>query len=199
MSQSLSVEQISALEIALNKLKYVDNIKSSGMVSQYWDLLCEGQKLQNLCGWKDPNVWLMNAVYNAIGPVNDIPHHATVLDVGAGSGLPGIVFACFRPDIKLISVEMRRKRAEFLQTVYQHLGINGEVICGDIKHVKTSVDIITARAVARPDELISMTKHLAHKKTRWILPQTPCDVAHKGAWHTTTYGTYVSHWWLSDG
>ena len=198
MSQPLSIKHIDLLGSALNDIQYVDKIKSVKKISQYWDLLCAGQKSQNLCGWKEPDVWLKNAVFDAIGPVQAIPFQSTILDVGAGSGLPGIVFACFRPDIKLISVEMRKKRTEFLETAYKQLGIKGTVVCADVKNVNEHVDIITARAVARPDELIAMTKHLAHKKTRWILPQTPCDVAHKGTWHTMTYEAYVSHWWLSD-
>jgi 16S rRNA (guanine527-N7)-methyltransferase len=37
------------------------------------------------------------------------------VDIGSGAGLPGIVLACLRPDLRVILVESRRRRISFLR------------------------------------------------------------------------------------
>jgi 16S rRNA (guanine527-N7)-methyltransferase len=43
-----------------------------------------------------------------------LPAEGRVIDVGSGAGFPGIVLACLRPDLEVVLVEPRRRRASFL-------------------------------------------------------------------------------------
>lgn len=199
MSQSISDTQMKFIDKILGEKLSTGYQGSVDKLSQYWDFLCSAQQTQNLCGWHEPEIWIKKAVFDTIGPIRDIPKNARVLDVGAGSGLPGCVIACIRPDIELISVELRKKRALFLKELYQHLNISGTVMCDDIKNVRTDADIITARAVGQPDDLIKMTQHLAKESTIWVLPQTPCEVVYTGAWHSVEIDYHHYHWWVSRG
>lgn len=51
----------------------------------------------------------------------DVPHGASVIDLGAGGGLPGLVLAEARPDLHLVLLDRRQKRTDFLQRAVQRL------------------------------------------------------------------------------
>ena len=43
-----------------------------------------------------------------------LPETGTVCDLGSGAGLPGVVLAIARPDLRFVLIEVRRNRAAFL-------------------------------------------------------------------------------------
>ncbi len=50
-----------------------------------------------------------------------LPDAGTIVDLGSGAGLPGIPLAVLKPERKLILVEVRRRRANFLREVRRTL------------------------------------------------------------------------------
>ena len=84
----------------------------------------------------------------------------TVVDIGSGAGLPGIIIALARPDLSLTLVEPLERRVKFLQEVIAELALPIEVIRGKSESVKRSFDVVTARAVAPLPKLLPMTWHL---------------------------------------
>jgi len=85
---------------------------------------------------------------------------ASVADVGSGAGLPGVVIALARPDLKMTLIEPLKRRVEFLGEVAQELGLPLEVIQAKAEGVKKGFDYVTARAVAPLERLIESTWHL---------------------------------------
>lgn len=85
---------------------------------------------------------------------------ATVADVGSGAGLPGIVIALARPDLKMTLIEPLKRRADFLNEVSKELELPFEVIQAKAEGVKRGFDHVTARAVAPLERLIESTWHL---------------------------------------
>jgi len=57
----------------------------------------------------------------ALSPL--VPQHASVADIGSGAGLPGVVLALVRPDLRITLVEPLLRRAEFLLDVVAQLGL----------------------------------------------------------------------------
>jgi 16S rRNA (guanine527-N7)-methyltransferase len=47
------------------------------------------------------------------------------LDVGSGAGFPGMAMKVYRPDLEMILMEPRQKRAAFLAVLKRELGVNG--------------------------------------------------------------------------
>jgi 16S rRNA (guanine527-N7)-methyltransferase len=93
------------------------------------------------------------------------------VDIGSGAGLPGLVLAILTSQSTTL-VEPRRLRADFLQHCVDDLQLSHcQVHCGKVERETGSFDVITARAVAPADRLFSLTRHLAHAGTRWILPK----------------------------
>ena len=89
---------------------------------------------------------------------------ATVIDIGSGAGLPGIVIALARPDLKITLIEPLARRCEFLFEVIDELALEIEVIRGKSEALKGRYDFLTARAVAPLDRLIETSWHLLGPK-----------------------------------
>jgi 16S rRNA (guanine527-N7)-methyltransferase len=88
-----------------------------------------------------------------------LPSAATLLDVGSGGGLPGVVIAIARPDIAVHLLEATKKKADFLVEVSEHLGLGCEVHHGRAEELSGSelrgrFDVVTARAVAPLERLV---------------------------------------------
>ena len=48
-----------------------------------------------------------------------------ILDIGSGAGFPGLAMAVYRPELELILLEPRKKRAAFLAALRRELGLSG--------------------------------------------------------------------------
>jgi 16S rRNA (guanine527-N7)-methyltransferase len=86
----------------------------------------------------------------------------TVCDLGSGAGLPGIVLAVARPDLRLTLLEPLLRRATFLEEVVMDLALaNVDVVRARAEDAggRVRVDVVTARAVAPLERL-----------ARWALP-----------------------------
>lgn len=92
-----------------------------------------------------------------------VPERASVVDVGSGAGLPGIVWALVRPDLTLTLLEPLQRRCEFLELAIGELGLTHRVnvVRQRAEEAKSGVQaqVATARAVA----------HL-RKLAGWLLP-----------------------------
>ncbi len=87
-----------------------------------------------------------------------LPQGASLFDIGSGAGLPGIVIALARPDLKVTLIEPLERRVEFLKEATE--GTDIQVIRGRAQDVKKSADYVTARAVAALDKLKKMSWHM---------------------------------------
>ena len=92
-----------------------------------------------------------------------IPERGVLLDVGSGMGVPGIPVLLRRPGLHGVLVERRKKRAEFLRHVIRVLKLDAEVHDCDVRNLQgVAADVMVARAVTRPEELLPMvSEHMA--------------------------------------
>jgi 16S rRNA (guanine527-N7)-methyltransferase len=92
-----------------------------------------------------------------------LPGQARVVDIGSGAGLPGLVLAIARPDITITLVEPLLRRTTFLDEVVADLGLtNVTVVRGraDALHGQETYDVVTSRAVAPLDRLLTWSMPL---------------------------------------
>lgn len=100
---------------------------------------------------------------------------ASLVDIGSGGGLPGLVIAIVRPDLDVTLVESTRKKADFLRATTVDLELDVEVVNERAEALSAGFDLATARAVARLDRLIGWSLPLlrpggrlyAVKGTNW--------------------------------
>jgi 16S rRNA (guanine527-N7)-methyltransferase len=77
------------------------------------------------------------------------------MDIGSGSGLPGLVLACARPARTVVLVESRQRRAQYLETLIARLKLSqtrviharAEVVLAPAQAEREAFDLVTLRAV----------------------------------------------------
>jgi len=102
-------------------------------------------------------------IFNCLPVTQLLPQGASLFDIGSGAGLPGIVIALARPDLKVTLIEPLERRVEFLNEAVAAIAVAGveiEVIRGRAQDVKKSADFVTARAVAPMEKLKKMSWHM---------------------------------------
>ena len=73
----------------------------------------------------------------------------TLLDLGSGAGLPGLVLAMLLPGTAVTLLEPMERRCRFLTEAVTELGLaNVSVLRGRAEDVTVRTDVVTARAVA---------------------------------------------------
>lgn len=83
--------------------------------------------------------------------------YRTLVDIGSGAGLPGIVLAIVRPELTVTLLEPMERRCRFLSGCVAELGLaNASVLRGRAEDVTLRADVATARAVAPLDRLAEL-------------------------------------------
>ena len=95
---------------------------------------------------------------------------STLLDVGTGAGLPGIVIAIVNPDIKVSLVDKVGKKINFIKRIIAELEIKNIEPYHDRVELLTSeekYDGIISRAFSNMEVFIKSTKHLIKSQGVW--------------------------------
>lgn len=107
-----------------------------------------------------PRLWTRHILNSVIAaPL----FHGSVADIGSGAGLPGIVLAIARPDVKWTLIEPMERRVTWLTEQVEALGLTNVVVqrarAEDV-HPAEGFDVVTARAVSALRTLIPLTAPL---------------------------------------
>ena len=95
---------------------------------------------------------------------------STLLDVGTGAGLPGIVIAIVNPDIKVSLIDKVGKKITFIKRIIAELEIKNIETYHDRVELLTSeekYDGIISRAFSNMEVFIKSTKHLIKRQGVW--------------------------------
>jgi 16S rRNA (guanine527-N7)-methyltransferase len=95
---------------------------------------------------------------------------STLLDVGTGAGLPGIVIAIVNPDIKVSLVDKVGKKINFIKRIIAELEIKNIEPYHDRVELLTSeekYDGVISRAFSNMEVFIKSTKHLIKSQGVW--------------------------------
>jgi 16S rRNA (guanine527-N7)-methyltransferase len=137
------------------------------LAARYAELLATDGVVRGLIGPREaPRIWDRHLINCAVLS-EMIGIGASVIDVGSGAGLPGIVLAVVRPDLRITLVEPLARRTAFLSEAVTALGLDSTVtvVRGRAEDLagETAVaaDVVTARAVAPLDRLAGWCLPLA--------------------------------------
>ncbi|MGC4744932.1 16S rRNA (guanine(527)-N(7))-methyltransferase RsmG [Micromonospora sp. DT201] len=148
------------------------------LAAAYAELLATDGVVRGLIGPREaPRIWDRHLL-NCAAIAERIPSGATVLDVGSGAGLPGLVLAIARPDLTVTLIEPLARRTSFLIEVVERLGLAksvrvfrgraDEAATGSSGREPISGDVVTARAVAPLDRLAGWSLPLAVRGGRLL-------------------------------
>jgi 16S rRNA (guanine527-N7)-methyltransferase len=126
------------------------------LARRYAGLLSTDGVVRGLLGPREaPRLWDRHLLNCAV--VEElIPDGASVMDVGSGAGLPGIVLAIVRPDLNVTLVDSMVRRTDFLDEAVDDLGLAVRVRVVRARAEERPgkpVDVVTARALAPLDRL----------------------------------------------
>jgi 16S rRNA (guanine527-N7)-methyltransferase len=125
------------------------------------DLARRGEELGLIGPLELPRLWsrhILNCVL-----VAPLLRPGLVGDVGSGAGLPGIVLAIARPDVRFVLIEPMERRVDWLMAESSDLGLANVTVVrtrAEDARLETPLDQVTARAVTALTKLIPATAPL---------------------------------------
>jgi 16S rRNA (guanine527-N7)-methyltransferase len=129
---------------------------------RYAEFLAEAGVQRGLIGPREVDRLWDRHLINCAVLAEVITERASVVDIGSGAGLPGIVLAIVRPDLSITLLEPLLRRTTFLSECVTMLDLRNVKVrrarAEEVVH-EFAVDVVTARAVAPLDRL-----------ARWALP-----------------------------
>jgi 16S rRNA (guanine527-N7)-methyltransferase len=105
-----------------------------------------------------PRLWERHLL-NSAAVAELVPRPCSLIDLGSGAGLPGIVLALLLPDVQVTLLEPMLRRVTFLEECVRALELeNARVVRGRAEELagRIRADVVTARAVAPLDRLASL-------------------------------------------
>lgn len=94
----------------------------------------------------------------------DLSKVNTLCDVGTGAGFPGIVLKIMYPNLKVTLIDSLLKRVNYLNEIIKELELtNIKAIHTRGEDYKDKFDVVTSRAVANIEKLVTFTMHLVDK------------------------------------
>ena len=94
--------------------------------------------------------------------------NSSILDMGTGSGLPGIVLSILGYQ-NITMVESRKKKTEFVKQTIKKLDLKAKVINSRLEDLELPpFQYITSRALASLDKLLNYSLFFSNHKTRLI-------------------------------
>ncbi len=150
-----------------------------GKLLDYVALLSKWNAVYNLTAIRDPRQMLIQHILDSLSIV---PHLAplgpsSVLDVGSGGGLPGIVLAIVLPDWTVTVNDIVHKKTAFQSQAKAELGLaNLSVVTGRVEtlqpgaEVPAKFDVIVSRAFAELADFVTLARHLvAEQGAIWAM------------------------------
>ncbi|MBN1490218.1 MAG: 16S rRNA (guanine(527)-N(7))-methyltransferase RsmG [Phycisphaerae bacterium] len=145
------------------------------LLERYCALLWEWNAKINLTRHTDYHKFVARDLVDSLAFAEFLGQGERVLDVGSGGGVPGVVLAIVRPDLKITLAESVGKRARALDDVVEKLGLPLPVC-----HVRAEryladhhFDTLVIRAVARLKKLLEWFKPHWSQFDRMLLIKGP--------------------------
>ena len=136
----------------------------------YMQLLAEWNQTHNLTSVDDIDKMLGVHIFDSAS-IKPYVKGATLLDVGSGAGLPGMILAILSPALDVTSVETRGKKAQFQMYVSNKLSLKNFTVVNtrieDFKP-KEKFAMITARAFSSIEKLVQGSKQAIAENGRWL-------------------------------
>jgi len=102
----------------------------AGLLLGYVDMLALWSQKMSLVSSADPRRIINEHILDSAAAFQIVPRETFYLDIGSGAGLPGVVFAILEPEARVVLLEPRQKRVEFLKEVKRRLGLENVSVLG---------------------------------------------------------------------
>lgn len=150
--------------------------RTMGRLSRLGDLLLAENERQNLVARGTlPHVWQRHVVDSAqlLHVSRGTLPGGDWLDLGTGAGFPGLAIAAMQPDRCVTLVDSRRLRTDWLSRAAAELELpNVRVVLSRVEELpENKYAVLSARAFAPLDKLVSISARFSTPETLWLLPK----------------------------
>lgn len=118
---------ISRLHEGADALGIVISEGQAGLLKTFADELLRWNAHINLTGITAPEEILEKHLLDAVAVLPDVTTATTLLDVGAGAGIPGVPLAIMAPSLHVQLVDAVSKKVSFIKSVAATLGLSDRV------------------------------------------------------------------------
>lgn len=168
---------------------HLDGDASAQMLG-YLALLRRWNSVYNLTSIRDPAEMLGQHLFDSLAVVSPLRRRlrsnaratspVTLLDVGSGAGLPGVVIAIVCPEVQVTCIDAVAKKTAFVRQVQLQLGLrNLSALHGRVESLPDgdSFDVISARAFAALGKLVELSAKALAPDGVWLAMKagTPDD------------------------
>ena len=139
----------------------------------YMDLLQKWNRVYNLTAVKDPEQMLTQHVLDCLAvalPLKKmVPEAKSLLDVGAGGGLPSVVLAIACPDLTVLAVDAVAKKTAFIQSTAHALGlVNLKAQHARVESLTQTFDVVSSRAYASLTDFVLTSRACLAPNGWWM-------------------------------
>lgn len=148
----------------------LDESQSSKLL-QYLELIIKWNKTYNLSAIRNLEEGVKRHLLDSLSVVSYIKS-GSLLDVGAGAGLPGIVISIMKPELSVTVLDTVGKKCHFMQFAKTQLALkNLTVVNQRVENYQPEqcFEQITSRAFAEVNKTLNLTKHLLCDNGSYLL------------------------------
>ncbi len=134
-------------------------------------LLNKWNKVYNLTAICNRKEMIIKHLFDSLAILPYVNNN-TLLDIGTGAGLPGIVLGIAKPNLSVTLLESAQKKYNFLYFILVQLSLkNIKIIHSRVEHYKPNSCFaqITTRAFASVDKTLKFSKHLLCADGQYLL------------------------------
>lgn len=161
------------LEAGLQAMSLQIDADKHAKLIAYLLLINKWNKVHNLTAIRDP---LEMVTLHLLDSLSVLPHvqalaPKSLLDVGAGAGLPSIPLAICLPHLQVSAIDSVAKKTSFMRQVKGELALsNFQIEVGRVEALKkpTKFDVIISRAFSEVGLFVKLTKHLLAENGQWL-------------------------------
>ncbi len=165
---------VKTLAAGLNDLSLLQSPAQQQALLDYIRLLGKWNRVYNLTAVREPEQMLTQHVLDCLAALPFVKKHCpqqelVLLDVGAGGGLPSVVFAIACPDWKVTAVDTVAKKAAFIRTTAHALSLaNLQAVHSRVESMSGEFDLVTCRAYASLRDFCESSHHLLKPGGMWM-------------------------------
>ena len=170
-----------ALQEGLDDLGLALSVDQQTQLLAYMGLIAKWTKVYNLTAVRDANEMLTHHLLDSLAVIAPLrrelvklvlPEGQTqlsLLDVGAGAGLPGIVIAITCPEVSVTCVDTVAKKAAFIQQVAATLKLpNLKGLHARVESLTRPYDVVCSRAFASLVDFTTWSKSALVSHGVWM-------------------------------
>ena len=150
-------EKISKGLIQLN----IDDEKANNLL-EFIYLLEKWNKTYNITAIRDLEQMVILHIIDSASVYNYLKGNS-IIDIGTGGGIPGIIFAILNPNLNVTLLDSSQKKTRFLRFAKRQLKLeNIEVVCERVEKFQPTItyDVVISRAFSEVGQFLNLAGHL---------------------------------------